>query len=243
MNNIHQNSSDLKPILSIASIFSKGCLNLKALLSKAGFSKRSGASVNALFTTLFESILTGARTLHDRYSLSGVKEAQCSYSSLMRFASNCRYNWALLMLLMAKAAIRKCMQLNDEEHIYTFAVDDSIIERADSSKVEGLARLYDHVIHKTVKAFNNLLITWSDGFTTIPVSSQMVSSRNDKCIIREHNKKIDHRLAGAKRRENSKTRKPDLVVKLLRGILNCGIKASHILMDTWFYSDKLVAEL
>ena len=243
MNNIHQNSSDLKPILSIASIFSKGCLNLKALLSKAGFSKRSGASVNALFTTLFESILTGARTLHDRYSLSGVKEAQCSYSSLMRFASNCRYNWALLMLLMAKAAIRTCMQLNDEEHIYTFAVDDSIIERADSSKVEGLARLYDHVIHKTVKAFNNLLITWSDGFTTIPVSSQMVSSRNDKCIIREHNKKIDHRLAGAKRRENSKTRKPDLVVKLLRGILNCGIKASHILMDTWFYSDKLVAEL
>ena len=242
MNNIHQNSSDLKPILSIASIFSKGCLNLKALLSKAGFSKRSGASVNALFTTLFESILTGARTLHDRYSLSGVKEAQCSYSSLMRFASNCRYNWALLMLLMAKAAIRKCMQLNDEEHIYTFAVDDSIIERADSSKVEGLARLYDHVIHKTVKAFNNLLITWSDGFTTIPVSSQMVSSRNDKCIIREHNKKIDHRLAGAKRRENSKTRKPDLVVKLLRGILNCGIKICMIKSNLKFaYTGEALA--
>ena len=38
-------------------------------------------------------------------------------------------------------------------------------------------------------------------------------------------------------------RKPKLLVKLCKGILNKGIKAEYVLMDTWFYSDSLVASL
>ena len=243
MNNIQQSSSNSKTFLSFSSVLSKDCLNIAKLLSLSGFRKRSGADVLTIFTVFIKSIFSGANSLHDRYSINDVESPNCSYYALMRFISNSKHNWSLLLLLVAKTAISIISSLNNKGHINTLCVDDTVIERPRGKKIEGLSRTFNHVIGKTVKAFNNLLITWSDGFTTIPVSSQMVSSRNDKCIIREHNKKIDHRLAGAKRRENSKTRKPDLVVKLLRGILNCGIKASHILMDTWFYSDKLVAEL
>lgn len=243
MNNIQQSSSNSKTFLSFSSVLSKDCLNIAKLLSLSGFRKRSGADVLTIFTVFIKSIFSGANSLHDRYSINDVESPNCSYYALMRFISNSKHNWSLLLLLVAKTAISIISSLNNKGHINTLCVDDTVIERPRGKKIEGLSRTFNHVIGKTVKTFNNLLITWSDGFTTIPVSSQMVSSRNDKCIIREHNKKIDHRLAGAKRRENSKTRKPDLVVKLLRGILNCGIKASHILMDTWFYSDKLVAEL
>ena len=38
-------------------------------------------------------------------------------------------------------------------------------------------------------------------------------------------------------------RKPKLLIKLCKGILNKGIKAEYVLMDTWFYSDSLVASL
>lgn len=62
-------------------------------------------------------------------------------------------------------------------------------------------------------------------------------------MIRSHNKRIDKRCAGAKRRANSVMRKPKLLVKLCKGILNKGIKAEYVLMDTWFYSDSLVASL
>ena len=34
-----------------------------------------------------------------------------------------------------------------------------------------------------------------------------------------------------------------LLIKLCKGILNRGIKAEYVLMDTWFYSDSLVASL
>ena len=70
-----------------------------------------------------------------------------------------------------------------------------------------------------------------------------MSSRKEDCIIRKHNKRIDKRSAGGKRRANSVMRKPKLLVKLCKGILNKGIKAEYVLMDTWFYSDSLVASL
>ena len=41
MNNIQQNSSNTKPLLSIKSVCSKDCLDLKSVLVTAGFSKRS----------------------------------------------------------------------------------------------------------------------------------------------------------------------------------------------------------
>lgn len=41
MNNIQQNSSNTKTLLSIKSVCSKDCLDLKSVLVTAGFLKRS----------------------------------------------------------------------------------------------------------------------------------------------------------------------------------------------------------
>jgi len=38
-------------------------------------------------------------------------------------------------------------------------------------------------------------------------------------------------------------RKPELVVRLCKRVINAGIKAHYALMDTWFYSDSLIASL
>lgn len=243
MDNIQQIASNSKTFLSFSSVLSKECLNISKLLHQSGFRKRSGADILTMFMVFIKSIFCGAYSLHDRYSLNDVESPDCSYYALMRFISNSKHNWSLLLLLVAKTAISIISSLNNKGHIYTLCVDDTVIERPGGKKIEGLSRTFNHVIGKTVKGYANLLITWTDGITNIPVASELMSSRKEDCVIRSHNKRIDKRCAGAKRRANSVMRKPKLLVKLCKGILNKGIKAEYVLMDTWFYSDSLVASL
>ena len=243
MDNIQQSSSNSKTFLSFSSVLSKDCLNIAKLLRLSGFKKRSGADILTLFMVFIKSIFSGADSLHDRYSLKDLETPDCSYYALMRFISNCKHNWSLLLLLVAKAAISMISALNDKGHINTLCVDDTVIERPRGKKIEGLSRTFNHVIGKTVKGYTNLLITWTDGISNIPVASELMTSRNEDCVIRSLSKRIDRRSAGGKRRANSVMRKPKLLIKLCKGILNKGIKAEYVLMDTWFYSDSLVASL
>ncbi|WP_295363238.1 transposase [uncultured Succinivibrio sp.] len=192
MNNIQQISSNSKTFLSFTSVLSKECLNISKLLRQSGFSKHSGVDILTMFMVFVKSIFCGAYSLHDRYSLKDVETPDCSYYALMRFISNSKHNWSLLLLLVAKTAISIISSLNNKGHIYTLCVDDTVIERPRGKKIEGLSRTFNHVIGKTVKGYANLLITWTDGITNIPVASELME---------------------------------------------------YVLMDTWFYSDSLVASL
>lgn len=70
-----------------------------------------------------------------------------------------------------------------------------------------------------------------------------MSSRKENHIIRDFDKKIDNRKAGAKRRADSKQRKPSMVYRYCKSTINFGINAQYALMDTWFNSDKLTSDL
>ena len=47
-----------------------------------------------------------------------------------------------------------------------------------------------------------------------------MSSRKEKHIIRDFDKKIDKRKAGAKRRADSKKRKPSMVYRYCKSVMN-----------------------
>lgn len=192
---------------------------------------------------LISSIFTGAKSLHDRFTLTSVEYPECSYYALMRFPSDSRYNWANLLKIIAKVACSIIVKLNNKDHIYTLCIDDTIIERARGKHIEGLSRTFDHVKGKCVKGFANLLICWSDGTNILPVVSALMSSRKEKHIIRDFDKKIDNRKAGAKRRADSKQRKLSIVYRYCKSTINFGINAQYALMDTWFNSDKLTSDL
>ena len=59
-----------------------------------------------------------------------------------------------------------------------------------------------------------------------------MNSRKEKRIIRDFDKKIDNRKAGAKRRADSKQRKPSMVYRYCKSIINFGIK-SRLNMLLW----------
>ena len=152
-------------------------------------------------------------------------------------------NLANLLKLIAKVASSIIVKLNNKDHIYTLCIDDTIIERARGKHIEGLSRTFDHVKGKCVKGFANLLICWPDGTDILPVVSALMSSRKEEHIIRDFDKKIDNRKAGAKRRADSKQRKPSIVYRYCKSTINFGINAQYALMDTWFNSDKLTSDL
>lgn len=76
--------------------------------------------------------------------------------------------------------------------------------------MKGLSRTFDHVKGKNVKDFANLLIGWSDGLNIFPVISALVSSKREKLVIQDFDKKVDKRKSGGRRRVDSKNRKTTL---------------------------------
>lgn len=151
MDTIQQISSKAKTILSFTSVLSKESLNISRLLRQSVFRKRSGVDILTMFMFFVKSIFCGAFSLHDRYSLKDVETPDCSYYDLMRFISNSKHNWSLLMLLVARTAVSIISALNDRGHVYTLCVDDTVIERPRGKKIEGLSRTFNHVIERLLK--------------------------------------------------------------------------------------------
>jgi len=74
-----------------------------------------------------------------------------------------------------------------------FVLDDSVMKRNRSKKVELLAKVYDHVEHKFQKGFPLLTLGWSDGYSFVPVGFNMLSSAKQANRYQEVSDTIDHR--------------------------------------------------
>jgi len=73
-----------------------------------------------------------------------------------------RFNWRRLLLLLAVKAISFIDGLTGRNRQKVLIIDDSVIERPRSKKVELLSRVYDHSSSKFVRSFRMLTVGWSD---------------------------------------------------------------------------------
>lgn len=119
-------------------------------------------------------------------------------------------------------------------------LDDSVIKRNRSKKVELLARVYDHVEHKFQRGFSMLTLGWTDGYSFVPVGFNMLSSANKANRFQEISDDIDRRTNGYKVRKDSMLSKPEAAIRLIKEALNAGIAADYVLMDTWFTTEPLI---
>lgn len=83
-----------------------------------------------------------------------------------------------------------------------------------SKKVELLAFIHDHVIGKSVRGFNLLMLGWTDGFSFIPVAFNMLSSAKQEKRFKEINPEIDRSTNGYKARTAAIIQKPDAAITL-----------------------------
>ena len=175
-----------------------------------------------------------------RYLGSKKQDIACSKSTYHRFLGNEHYNWTRFITLLAARVIQVFDKLTKDTRFRALVIDDSVIGRKRSKSVELLAFVFDHVIGKSIRGFNLLVIGWTDGFSFIPVVFTMLSSAKQAKRFKEADPKIDKRSSEYKARVSAIMRKPDVVMKMLRDALNAGIKADYLLMDTWFTNEPFI---
>lgn len=213
-------------------------LKVSRLLRQAGIRKSKGIPVLEVFKFLVLLVFQG-KNLY-RFLASFRSKAEFSKNSVYRMLNGQKYNWRRFIHSLSAKVIGFIRPLTGPERVKVLILDDTIIPRNRSKKVELLAKVHDHTSMKFKKGFSLLTVGWSDGYSFVPTDFAMLSSANKKNRYQEINKNIDKRSNGYKRRIESMQRKSDTAVNLIKNSLNQGIEANYVLMDSWFTHEPLI---
>lgn len=219
-------------------------LGVDKLLKTCGFTRRLATTTKSIKELLLFAMESAFCHENVYRKLNSEKDSSiCSFkkTTLYGFLADARFNWERLMMQTAKNTIDKLQPLTD--HVSCFVVDDTMLPRNRAKNVELVARLFDHVKGKTIKAFCDLTLGWTDGISMVPVAHALMSSANKDnqvCPSKEH---LDKRTLAFKRRQHAQSSKPDIVIDMLKRAIDAGIDAQYLLCDTWFTNAPLIKRL
>ncbi len=216
-------------------------LQIAKLLRRANITKICGVSAYEVFQFLLLLVFQGKNLF--RFLNSKHKEQAVSKNTYYRFLNEVSYNWSRFLMLLAVKVTSAFDRLTRPERVNVLILDDSVIKRNRSKKMELLARVYDHVEHKFQKGFTLLTLGWSDGYSFVPTGFNLLSSASESNRYNAVSDSIDHRTNGYKVRKASMMHKTDVAVQLIRNVLTAGIKADYVLMDTWFTTEPMLKEI
>ena len=207
--------------------------SLGKLLRQCGLKKEKGISLEALFQFLLALAFTGKnlfRHMEPSGSFDGIFK-----DVVYRFQNSARANWRrFLLLLSTRIIVGRLEPLTDGANLKVLIVDDTLFLRDRSKHVELLARVHDHNTGRYHKGFRMLTMGWSDGSSFIPILLSLLSSANEKSRLVPMRDDLDKRTNGYKRRQESVRKSTEVLVDLVSLAMSAGIKARHLLFDSWF---------
>ena len=210
------------------------------LLHGNGIRKLRGVSPLTLFTTIFSLPFEGvnfSRGIVRNHNLGFKKDA--AYD----FLKNPRHNWRKFMLALVAIAVRFFDVLTSEEREKVLIFDDSTYDRSRSKVVELLAWIYDHNSGRNLKGFKLLTLGWSDGNSFLPLDFVLCSSTKSDKRLQGITKELDKRSCGYKRRIEALAKSTQHLEAMVKRVINFGIRADYILMDSWFCFPAILAAL
>jgi hypothetical protein len=216
-------------------------LKVGQLLRNAGIRKAYGVSSFAVFQILFQLVFQGRNLFRMLQSPRG--ETLPGKDVIYRFLNETCYNWRRFYQSLSIKVVSRFESLTSARRVRVFIIDDSVMSRQRSKKVELLARVYDHASGHFVRGYTLLTLGWSDGYSFAPLDFTLMSSAQAKNRLCEMRQDLDKRTLGYKRRQESMLPKPDAVVDMLKRALNAGFSADYVLMDSWFTQAPLLQKL
>lgn len=217
-------------------------LHITKLLHMSNVRKSCGKPVGDVFQFLILLVFQGKNLFRFLNSKHGA-QAGAKKNTFYRFMEEPSYNWKKFLLLLAAKVINALRLLTKNGRVKVFILDDSTVPRNRSKKVELLAKIFDHVSHKFVKGFTLLSLGWSDGYSFIPLTFNLLSSAKESNRYQEISTSVDHRTNGYKARLESMMHKPEAALRLIKNALDAGIAADYILMDTWFTTEPFIKSI
>ena len=208
-------------------------IGLGRLSKQINFKRHSTIPLTAVITWLFEAIFS-RRLLY---------RAQPSRWFSSRTARNIlndgRINWQKLLCLVAAKIISILTPFIDKRRRLALIVDDTLMERAYSTKTELLARIYDHDQHRYSTGYRNLTIGWSDGNTFLPVNCALMSTRKKTNLVGSKSSITDQRTIAGQRRSQAQRKMNEVVLELISQALRLGVTAKYVLFDSWYSSPQM----
>ena len=239
MNSIAYDVASGKDISSRISCFFKR-FRIGAVLRQSNAYKEQGVPALTVLLSLFQLIFRNRSMYLD---MQAGESKGFGKDTAYRFLNSVRFNWMRFTTLLAASVIREAIDpLTGGDRMSAFIVDDSVFERNRSSKVELLARVFDHARHRYVKGFRMLTLGWSDGATFVPVNSCLLSTENAENRLVEANP-VDKRSYGAWIRRLAQSKATDVLPELVRQAQDAGVRAKYILFDSWFTSPKMISAM
>ena len=224
------NQNDKQISTSIRRFFTR--FHVSSALKAANAYKKKGVPVMEIFLYMFLLIFSN-RSMYMNF-ISGRNTPAFAKDTVYRFMKMIQINWIRFTTTLAERIIKEAIRpLDSEERVNVLIIDDSMLERNRSKKVELLAKVYDHAKHAYKFGFRMLTLGWSDGNTFLPVNSILLSSENKKNRVNEA-KTVDKRTVGYKRRALSMQKGTIAMLELLKAAKNSSIPAKYVLFDSWF---------
>ena len=210
--------------------------------------KSSGISFSRTFLSLCLLRFTNL-TVYGQYrsGLNVISEFQKDV--FYRLMNNSFVDWRKLVLNFARKFIKLTVSTPDSDEIKCFILDDSGIEKTGKT-IEFIGKIFDHVFNRYVLGFRLMVLGYFDGKSFIGVDFSLHREKgknakkpygmNPKDLKTRFQKTRINSSPGATRVKELDMTKIESGIKMLQRAAKKGFKASYVLFDSWFFSDKLV---
>jgi len=169
-----------------------------------------------------------------------------------RLKNNPKINWRNFLFAVVKRTIITLSNRNknaDNKGIKAFIFDDTSIQKT-GIFIEGVSRVWNHVIKKSILGYQLLVMGYYDGTMFIPAdfSFHREKGKNKKNKFglapkkyrKQFRKKRDKKTAGFQRKKELDISKIRSVVGMIKSAVNNGITADYVITDSWFTCWELV---
>jgi len=211
-------------------------LNLNALASKAGFSKRSGHALPQLLFSFVMWPFLGQRSLRMFCSESLGSFLKAGKDALYDFLKREDLSWRTLQHWVALAVYRNGGY--DEPAMSAFVADDTVKQRR-GKKMEGVSFHYDHLEKRSVRGQQVTTLGHVSDKGFLPLDEQIYISSKGRQGLRRAMK--DGRGTTAQRWRESFDTKIKQVAAMLRRAVRKGFQASYFVADSWYGCREIIA--
>jgi len=221
-----------------------------ALFSKV---KSKGISALTIISILLSLPFIEQKNVHKFINSYWNKFADFGKDAYYRLKNNPKINWRKFLFAVVKrvtATLSERQQIeNSKDKIKAFIFDDTPIAKT-GIFTEGVSRIWNHVIQKSILGYQLLVMGLYDDTMFIPINFSFHREKGKnkknkyglkpKYFKKQFRKKRDNKTAGYIRKKELDASKMSMAVKMIKSAIKNGITAHYVLTDSWFTCWELV---
>ena len=216
--------------------------------------KTKGYSVKMLIGILLSFPFIQEQSINS-YVNGLLNSLQIGKDTFYRIKNNPKMNWRGFLYGAVNQALKAIVKqqegetIGENKSLTAFIFDDTVLHKR-GKYIEGVSKIWDHVIQKSVLGFQLLVMGYYNGTHFIPVDFSLHRSKGSnkkakyglkrKEYRKQYHKKRDKNTQGFKRKKELDIKKTDSAIKMLKRAVKRGIKASYVLTDSWFTNYEIV---